>query len=159
MQNPPINKYFPIKVIKTKPGTASSPLTLSSTAPSEKKRSSTKESPGPQKHLKTGTGMLKTTGLDDFDNSEQLEIKSTCDADDVDDANMIADMDQMSNKKQTHVVRTKIQYEKQFVQLTTRSGKKIKSPAYTKGYFKMVKITPEGEKLLKSKTTESTYHC
>ena len=82
---------------------------------------------------------------------EELPADGTVDLEDVDDARMIADVDQGSQKKQIKLKKKSIQFEKQFVSLAPRIGRKISAPAFAKGYFKIASLTDEGIRLAKSR--------
>jgi hypothetical protein len=82
---------------------------------------------------------------------EELPADDTVDMDDVDDARMVADVDQGSQSKQIKLKKKSIQFEKQHVVLAARTGRKISATAFAKGYFKMASITDAGAKLVNSK--------
>ena len=69
--------------------------------------------------------------------------------DTIDDAMIIADSDPSNQAKQTLVMRNAVKFEKQFVSLTHRSGKRITAVAFSKGFFKIPTISAEGEQLMK----------
>ena len=68
---------------------------------------------------------------------------------DIDDAMAIADSDPSNQAKQTLVWRNAVKFEKQFVSLKKRSGKRITAVAFTKGFFHIPTISAEGELLMK----------
>lgn len=86
-----------------------------------------------------------------LDNEEELPTDGTVDMDDVDDARMVADVDQGSQAKQIKLKKKSIQFEKQFVVLAPRTGRKISATAFAKEYFQVASLTDEGTKLAQSK--------
>jgi hypothetical protein len=97
---------------------------------------------------------------DDEDDDEALSLEEDEDGttevleeEDIDDAMMIADIDPTSGAKQTLAKKATVKYEKQFVSLTPRKGKRITAVSFAKGYFHMPKVNEKGRKLLEESET------
>jgi hypothetical protein len=86
-----------------------------------------------------------------FDEEEELPVDGTVDLDDVDDARMVADVDQGNQTKQIMLKKKSIKFEKQYVVLAPRTGRKISATAFAKNYFQMASLTDEGKRLVKGR--------
>lgn len=91
---------------------------------------------------------------------EEQEEEEMLEEEDIEDAMMIADTDQMSGAKQTLAKKAVIQFEKQFVALSKRMGKRITAVSFAKGYFHIPMVKEEGKDLLsKTEGGEFSYAC
>lgn len=131
---------------------------LTNSARKRQKTSRGKKKPVSKKIAATNDGEEERDEDSDYeedalsiDEEEELPIDDTVEMDDVDDARMVADVDQASQSKQINLKKKSIKFEKQHVVLTVRSGRKISATAFAKGYFKMASLTVAGEKLMDSK--------
>jgi hypothetical protein len=100
---------------------------------------------------------LPPVGEDESDYGDALSLADESDEGsaavvlpvDIDDAMIIADSDPSNQAKQALVMRNAVRFEKQFVSLTNRSGKRISAVAFSKGFFKIPTISAEGQELMK----------
>jgi hypothetical protein len=93
--------------------------------------------------------------MDDEEEEEEM-----LEEEDIEDAMMIADTDQLSGPKQTLAKKAVIKFEKQFVALSQRKGKRITAVSFAKGYFHIPMVKEEGKDLLsKTEEGEFSYAC
>ena len=124
----------------------------------QKKQRTAEEKDGRPSQGGSSLGEAVVEEGDDTDQCEDaLSLDSQEEQDDtleVDEGIEEANLDASSGAKQTLAKKSSVKYEKQFITLTPRTGKRIKSISFAKGYFHIPKLTAEGLKLMKSKKSK-----
>lgn len=126
----------------------------------KKKKQRTEEQKGGRPNQRESTfGEEEGEEGDDIDEGDdalsgidsQEELHDTLEVDEgIEEANL----DPSSGAKQTVAKKNLVLYEKQFVTLAPRTGKRIKAVSFSKGFFHIPTLTAEGLKLMKSKKSK-----